>query len=93
MGKPLKLHGKPFDFAAPTPIAVRVRAFLDKQKDDDLLLTGDILAALNIRIRTLNNYTVRDLADYYEIARGRNRYWGNKRAIAELRRLKAAECR
>lgn len=95
MGKqPLKLHGKPFDIFPPSTVTSRVRAFLDKQKDDDLLLTADVLAALNISIHILNRYASRELKDYYELAHGRNRYWGNRRAVAELRRLKAeAECR
>lgn len=88
MGNPrkLKLHGKPFDFSPVSPGLANIKKFLDGQPRDELLTTPDLLSGLKISIHMLNKYAARELTDYYHTCHGRNRFWGNRETITELRR-------
>ena len=88
----LKLDGKPFSVARPSPPSViAVSTFLDK------LPFGELMSSENVRVRcgignqTLRNYARKFLSDYNQQRHGREALWGSKRTIAEYRRQLALE--
>jgi hypothetical protein len=82
----LKVGGKVFDPNPPSPKLLAIVAYLDKKPADELM-TGDQLAAA---LKTSRQY-VDDLSRHprmsnYQQKTGKCRYFGNPKAIAELRR-------
>ncbi|MGA7887643.1 MAG: hypothetical protein WCA44_18060 [Acidobacteriaceae bacterium] len=81
---PLKLNGKAFDPKAAAAPAERIRALLDGAPADELFSQAELVRKLSIA-QSLASGASAPLAAYTATA-GRRRYWGNPRAIAELRR-------
>lgn len=94
MGKPvcLKLNGKAFAIRPAPPRIERIMAELDALPPDELFTTPEILKRLRTNLDALNSHAAQALADYRQICHGHQRYWGSRKAIAELRRqLEAAQ--
>lgn len=98
MGKiALKLNGKPLDLNPVIPASIlKIRGFLEKAPADELFENRDFAAKMNVAVSTLG----RAATAYAEHVNGfthsvrlygqpQRRFWGNPKAIAELRRQTA----
>lgn len=83
----LKLNGKPFQLHPTPPSVLKLTAALDKCPADELYLSAD-LAKLGVSANSVGTYS--NLIPTYTCIVGKLRYYGNPKAIAELRKQVAA---
>lgn len=82
----LTLHGKAFDAVSFSGSAIAVTRWLDSQGEGELFESSDIIKATGVIHRTLIN-NARVLRDEgYAAKVGRLNVYGNRAAIAELKR-------
>jgi hypothetical protein len=84
--KQLLLHGKPFDPAYCGVSSDTVSRWLDSQTGTDLFDSGDVRRATKIADRTLCQASIALQSEGYATKIGRIYYYGNRAAIAELKR-------
>jgi hypothetical protein len=84
----LKLNGKPFDLRPLTPTLEKMRGLLDSSPADELFDTLQLSKLVGKSVKSLrsDNATFVDPLPEYTARVGTKRYWGNPKAIAELRR-------
>jgi hypothetical protein len=82
----LKLNGKPFDPHPLTPNVATVLAFLEKAPDAEIFDRDALAQHTKIRAGFMKDYCIGEpFTPFTVVVRGR-RYWGSRKAIAELRR-------
>lgn len=87
-----RLNGKAFETASHiTPRTARIKAFLEKLPDNDLLTTNELAKRLGSTRQTLKSETkLEALSRFVALVRYpfRQNVWGNPRTISELRKNK-----
>ncbi len=88
MGKvALKLNGKPLDLNPCQPALASVIQFLDKSAPDELFNTAELMSRARTARTTLSKGA--DALTSYRFQIANKMYWGNPKAIAELKRQTA----
>ena len=83
MPKPLKLNGKEvFTLHRISSNVLKIKAFLDKQRPDEIYTPDELERRINARVR---DYRMSPELEGYSSKIGQKAYWGNPRAIAALR--------
>lgn len=83
--KPLKLNGKLLNLHPPSIIVSRIAEFLDKSPHDELFTTEELAKRVAIGSQRPTQNAKNPALAAYSLLTGRNRYWGNPKAIAALR--------
>ena len=85
----LKLDGKEFSLWRTNPTHTKLKDFLDKAAVDELYTGRELARKTGVASSTVSDYAKGFVdvfgGDYTEKS-GSVRYWGNPKAIAELRR-------
>jgi hypothetical protein len=84
----LKMEGKLFSMARPKPTVVALQKFLDAAPADEIFTPSLLAPAVKINFKTLTSGDLHGAPELqpYTSRVGNYRYWGNPKAIAELRR-------
>lgn len=84
----LKLNGKPLQLRPASPTVQKLKAFLDKSPADELLTNSELGVRIHTHRSTIKTSSVfgNSLLRGYSAKVGPIRYWGNPKAIAELRK-------
>ena len=86
----LKLHGKPFNPNSVCDQSHKVKTFLDNSPEDLLYDSAEIMSTTNTTQGTLSGITQALREEGYALRTGRINLYGNKVAIAELKRTTGA---
>ena len=87
-GKGFKVNGKPTELINLGLVSAIVRKLLDDSPHDELLTNDEVSRRLGRDARVVAQQRQK-LPAYHALAAGRS-YWGNPKAIAELKRQLAA---
>jgi len=82
----LKVDGKPLDLHSPPPMVCRIMAFLATLPDNEVMTSQKLLTSLGVSIASIEKASPHKSLNTYKAKHAGRLYWGNPRAIAELRR-------
>jgi hypothetical protein len=85
------LNGKPLDLDGPTPSVRRVLTFLDAAPEGELFTGPQLASSLGLAPSFCKDNGGNPLFAGYSQKWGGKKLWGNKAAIAELRRRIGAQ--
>ena len=82
----LKLNGKPFVLRPPSSIVGKIKDALDRSPADEIYTGGQVAAKANLGHSSVSDHGAHaDLRSYTQRS-GNFRYWGNPKAITDLRK-------
>lgn len=90
---PLKLNGKPLDLNPPLPRIEKIAKFLAACPADEVFDAPTLAAKMNTSVNSIRDASGYELLKDMSEMMGRFRVYGCKKAIAELRRVKAEAAR
>jgi hypothetical protein len=83
------------DVAKYSPLHIRIISFLNLMPDDEIITTGELAEKIQASLHTSSLYSHQSLLKAYQenmAMSGRIKtVWGNKKAIAALRKLKLGD--
>jgi hypothetical protein len=82
----LKLHGKPFELRPLTPSQAKLKTLLDTLPADEIFDAEALGKKTGMSANYVGDLLRPDIFSEYGQKVGRDKYYGNRKAIAELRK-------
>lgn len=82
----LRLRGRPFQAKPPAPATIAIVKFLDAAPSKEVFEVDQVANKTGFQIKTISSYAKSPMLADYSVRLGATRYWGNPKAIAQLKR-------